>query len=269
MTVRVLIAVLILETISFQASNSAPQPVWLVIASTEQTASAVLGVKAALRDEWPNSTVVRSNDCKNLKQGLYLLSIGIFRAHDEAKRALKQLQAWIPDAYLRKCIMEKPSLLSLGIPLIHPSIEHAPVDVVNWSDNDRTSELIMIRGLGVLLLERRYDPQDESMLEGRSQSVYVIRSNQSSLILLEKNCLGLGGIQYYRNMNLLAFHCERGIAADHIVHTSKVITLNPVNVVFEQPWCRNPQVKAGKVFTCEKELVDAEGDLSLRRKSFP
>lgn len=240
---------------------------WLVITASGQAIVPLLQKKAELAKKWPNATLIRSSDCKNLRSGLYMLAVAKGADAKEAEGHLRKVRQAVPDAYIRKCEIREQSLLAFGLPVVHSSIEGVPADAVNWSDKDRTSELKLLDSLGYLFIERTYDPAYEGPREGRAQAVYFIAHANKKLMLLDTDCWGLGSVDHKNDM--VAFHCASRAAADHIIHTAKAFRLKPVELVFTREYCRNPRFGAGDMISCEEERVDAQGKLHLVRKSLP
>jgi len=238
--------------------------VWLAIIATETSAAAIAAKRKQLLNLYPSAKIVHSNDCSNLKPGLFLLVSHISGKDRTPEEVLTEIRTDVVDAYSRPCSVVTPSLLSLRIPVIHASIDQVPVDAVNWSNEDRVSQLLKVNDAEYLLIERAYDSHNESPLEGMKQSVYYFKGYPKQRILIEKNCWDIS--QPDSLGNRFSLHCANEMAADQWLHTSIVFDIEAQSIVFRESYCRNPRLASENQLSCEKESIDADGRLSLSRR---
>ena len=267
---RAWIIVLVILCCSCSFLNKAvADTVWLVIAASGKSIIPLLETKKRLIHAWPAITIITTDDCKNVQPGFFVLAAEIATDRSRAQKAVANLKRVVPDAYLKKCVIREQTRLSLGIPLVHHSIENVLGNMVNWSDADRITELKHLHGDKFIMVKRVFDPDDESFREGRQEQIYFFKGNPIQAVLLNDNCWDFGGVNSYGK--LLAFHCASMVAGDHLIHTSIVYRLEPLKKIFERSYCRNPILVSDKQIMCEDESVDANGQLSLTRvtESFP
>ena len=238
--------------------------IWLAIIATETSAAAIATKRKQLLNFYPSAKIVHSNDCSNLKPELFLLVSHISDTGPIPEEVLTEIRADVEDAYARSCSVVTPSLLSLGIPVVHASIDQVSVDAVNWNDEDRVSQLLKIDDAEYLLIERAYDSHDESPLEGMKQSVYYFKGYPKQRILIEQNCWDMG--QPDSLGNRFSLHCANEMAADHWLHTTIVFDTEAQSIVLRENYCRNPRLTSENRLSCEKESIDAEGRLSLSHR---
>ena len=238
--------------------------VWLAIVATETSAAAIAAKRKQLLNLYPSAKIIHSNDCSDLKPGLFLLVSHISGTSRIPEGILTEIRADVEDAYSRPCSVVTPSLLSLGIPVVHASIDRVPVDAVNWSDEDRVSRLLKIDDAEYLLIERAYDSHDESPLEGMKQSIYYFRGYPKQRILIERNCWDMS--QPDSLGNRFSLHCANEMAANQWLHTSIVFDTEAQSIVWRESYCRNPRLTSENQLSCEKESIDAQGRLSLSHR---
>jgi len=236
--------------------------VWFVVAATSKTLTPIIEVKKNLAAQWPESFITTTDDCYHDRAGLYLLAVKRSGSKAAAMFILKKLREQIADAYYFVCHIKPQSRLSLGIPLIDPSIEKVPEDAVNWSDRDRVTELRHLINDEFIVLKKLYDSDDQSFREGRRVDVFFVTSKAKNASLLTENCWDFGGVSY--TGNTLAFHCASMVAADHLIHNVMVFHLKSLQKVFEKDYCRNPVLLGDRRIKCEEETVDVNGKLILK-----
>lgn len=236
---------------------------WLMIAGSTRTVSAALEVDQKIAPKWPHVTIVASADCQGLKPDLFLTVAETAVDRVSAEDTLPKLKITVPDSYVRECRPKPDTILSLGLPLIDPSIEHVPADAVNWSDQDRISSVIKLPASGYLWIRRWYLAHPNDPREGRRESVLFFMENPHSSIELQADCAA----PYARQLShWIALSCERGVAADNVLHETVVLDTVSGKAVYSVQHCRKPTFISESEITCEAENVNAEGKLALQTK---
>ena len=249
---------------AFASTGTGQEPAkWLLVAGSSRTVSAALQVNKKIAVKWPHVTIVASDDCQGLKPGLFLTVAETSKDRPSAEDTLPKLKVDVPDSYVRECRPKSDTMLSLGLPLVDPTIEHVPSDAVNWSDRDRISSVIKLPTSGYLWIRRWYlaDPNDPR--EGRRESLLFFAQNPHSPIELQADCAA----PYARQLShWLALSCERGVAADNLLHETVVLDTASGKAVYSVQHCRKPEFISDSEITCEDEKVNAEGQLALKTK---
>jgi hypothetical protein len=241
--------------------------VWLVVSASGRSVLPLIEKKNSLNRDWPSAIIVASDDCKNARPGFFVLAVEVAKDKSQAEKILFALRKSVPDAYLKRCEVLEKSRLSFGIPLIDPSIQDVPRDVVNWDDTDRITELRNLRDMDFIIVKKVFVPKDDSFREGRRTEIYFFRGDPKKAVLLDKDCWDFGGINY--RGSLLTFHCACEVAGDHFIHRSMVYRLQPPEKIFERTYCRNPELLRDNLVRCEEESVDADGELHLKAVEQP
>lgn len=241
--------------------NAMPDTVWLVIGASGKSLVPLIEAKQRLIGDWPEATIMTTDDCMNAKPGFFVLATELAKSKVQAQEAVAKLRQLVPDAYAKRCDILDKSRLAMGIDLVDPSIEKVPSDAVNWSDEDRITELICLNNTDFLIVQRVFDSEDTGFREGRQQRILFFRDNPNNSILLNSGCWDFGGLYY--NYPFLAFHCAHEVAGDYLIHRCEVYCLEPHGKIFEKLYCRNPVLLENKRLRCEEEDVNAEGKLSL------
>jgi hypothetical protein len=242
----------------------AASPTWLAIAAAGKQLQPVMARRQTIVQEFPESFVARTRDCINLNTDVYVLVAAQSSTQEEAGKQLSQLKRRVPDAYLRRCDARESSLISLGIPTVHPSVWQVPAEAVNWGDEDRTTELKPLGGRRLLLVEREYRKGEDSPREGRTEIISYLADGGGQRIVLERDCFDIGRASL--SANRIAFHCASGAAAETTIHTTNVYDLGSGKRIVTQKSCRDPKFESANALTCKEETVDGDGELRLRRR---
>lgn len=242
-------------------SDARSDTVWLVIGASGKSLVSLIEAKQRLIRDWPQATIMVTDDCVNVKPGFFVLAAEVASSKVQAQQAVTKLRQLVPDAYLKQCDILDKSRLAMRIPLVDSSIEKVPADAVNWGDEDRVTELILLNNTDFLIVQRVFDPGDTGFREGRQQKILFFRDDPNKSILLNSDCWDFGGLYYH--YPFLAFHCADQVAGDYLIHKCEVHRLEPPGKIFQKLYCRNPVLLGDKRLRCEEEAVDAEGELSL------
>ena len=261
--IRFLLSLAILALISCTATAE-PVSQWLVIAGSDKAVQPALRTKQKLSPSWPEVAIVASSDCKDLRAGLFLTVVGTFNSKDRAASVLGKVREQVPDAYLRECRPYEESRIQLGVSLIDPSIEKVPQDAVNWTDEDRVSEVVKLPGGGYLWILRRYEADEEGPREGRRESMLVFANKPEAAMLLEADCTDPS---YARIADWIALSCARESALDNLLHQTAIFDMRSGKTVHSVSRCRNPEFVSPTELVCQAEAVDKRGRLRLKRKS--
>jgi hypothetical protein len=262
--IRFLLSFALLVPISCTATAE-PVSQWLVIAASTKTVQPALKVKQRLSPSWPEIAIVASSDCKDLRTGLFLAVVKTFDTKKGAASVLGKIQEQVPDAYVRECRPYQGSRIQLGVSLIDPSIEKVPQDAVNWTDEDRVSDVVKLPGGGgYLWILRRYEADEEGPREGRRESVLVFANKPEAARVLEGDCTDPG---YARIANWIALSCARERALDHLLHQTTIFDMRSGKKVHSVSRCRDPEFASTTELVCQEEAVDKQGRLQLKRKS--
>jgi hypothetical protein len=248
--------------VSFLLAAPTPAAKWLVVAASSKQIPPTLVALKTLKPSWPDATVVASKDCPNLAPDLYLTVASIQPDRAAAQSTVAQLRSQVPDAYVRACTVRPESRLQLGIPLLDPSIEKVPDDVVNWTDADRISQIDTLPGGGHLWIRREYVAEPDDPNEGRRTAVLFFDQSPSDAHQLESDC---PNVSYAAQANLIAITCAREVAADNLFHTVDVFQRPGLEKIASAEHCRGPQL-TGTAPACQEEHIGPDGKLSLSPK---
>jgi hypothetical protein len=248
------------------AAIAAPAERYLVIGAIDPTPAGIvrqaqpLAAAALAAGEGPG-LIVANGDCVPPRTG-YAWTAVVADSREVAAAALERLEPRIAAARIERCVPRPHSLLALGIPAVDASIADVPADAVNWTDADRVSTILPIRGDAggvVLALQRRYVADPEDPREGRRTRVLRVPPGQAPRTLLD-DCGGPAWAAASRAW--LALACESEQAADQPLHTVHVFSADgtPVATVAR---CRDPRLTGNATLQCRAESVDAEGRLHL------
>jgi hypothetical protein len=234
---------------------------FLNIAEESTTLSKVIRTVKTLRSRFPDSTVVASKDCTNLSSGQFFAVVGVYR--DKPRQESNQPNGQPHRLHLQKCSPNKDGLLAFGIPLVDPSIEQLPSNVVNWSDSDKISSLANLSGAR-LWFRRIYVESPEDVREGRRTSVLLFEDSPGQNFLLSSDCSD-GVFSAFGGK--IALSCARETVADNLLHEVKVFDIASKKEIASIQRCRNPTISSPSFLTCQAETVDKDGHLILQKKS--
>ncbi len=240
---------------------------WFVVATSCHNLVPVLQAAEKLRARWPDTSVVASGDCANLPPGLFMAVAVAAPTRQAALDALVYVSLRASEAYVQECRPRPHSRLALGVPLVDPSIEKVPENVVNWRDRDRISTIVKLKGGRYLWIRRWYDrwykPEREGPWEGRRESVLLFTDRPDSAIQLESDCTDPS---FAERDGWIALSCTREVAAENLLHETMVYEPTSHKVIFSTKRCRNPRFISATELTCQAEHVDIYGELHLSLK---
>jgi hypothetical protein len=248
----------------FQHSLDA-EPAWLAVVSTSPTVVQAINMAKRLRTSLGSVIIVATNDCENLKPGLFLSVTGISNNSDAAERRVAEARKTVHDAYVRNCEPKPGSRVQFTIDLVDASIYEVPADVVNWDDNDRISEL-RTAGLMHLWIRREYRKDENDPREGRRTSVWLFKNDPSAAQKITPDC---ADAEVVVSDSLIALTCARETAGDNLFHQVQVLDINIGRTVRTVDRCRTPKFVTASEFTCEAEAVGPDGGLKLTPQKFP
>lgn len=254
---------LLAVALAMQAAAEGGATRWLAVAGSADNLPSVLKIAQDVRTSWPRVQIVASSDCSNLRSRLYLVVVEMSDDRDSATSTVRKLKSKIPDAYPRECRVKPQSRLALGVPLVDPSIEKVPRDVVNWTEQDRLSQVIPVSNQGYLWVRRTYVAPSYDPREGRRVSVLFFSRNPSDARLLEADCTDFS---HAALQSRIAIACARETAADTFFHTVDVFDASSGRKISSTSRCRKPVFISNTELVCEEEHVGPDGRLTLRRK---
>ena len=248
------------------SSEAAAETQWLSILASEGTLHAAVKKLESLNADGKDLRLISSNDCSNLRQGLFLVASGIWRDKSEAgKDAARWRDQKVKDAYLRACEVTPGSRLDLGVPVLDPSIYQRPPDIVNWTYEDAMSHVKSLSNSLIAVIQPRYEPCPEDVREGLKVPVYVIMKPGKERIRLETDCIDP---ELTANADLVAVSCVNATMADHLLHITRVYQIPSRKLILERERCREPRLSVNQL-SCREEELDKEGNLHLKSKNYP
>lgn len=257
-----LTALLLLNAIAALAEETDAEPAakrWLPIVATRSNLSEALDKVTELQ-RGRELTLVATDDCHNLRKGLYIVVAGIQNSRVEAESAITEWRKQgVHDAYLRRCDIVKHSRLDLGIPLLHASFMQHPIEAINWSLQDAVSRVVILNNRFTALIIPRYVEDPEDIREGLRIGVLLNNRDQKRSINLSTNCIDP---EFALNATHLAMSCVNESAGTNLLHRTQLYTLTNGQVVAEKNRCRQPAFQEDH-WVCQKESVDALGVLKL------
>ena len=239
-------------------------PRWLAIGGSDRTVSAALRTQAGLRGEWPQVTIVASDDCEGMTAGLFLTVVAEAEDRGAASEAVKRVTTAVPGAYLKQCRPKPGSRAGLGLPVIDSSIEKVPDTVVNWTEGHRVSRVVALPEKGFLWIRKYYaDEAREDPREGRREALALVAGRGAAPVVLSEDCASRS---YGQRSGWIVAACERAVAGDHTLHETTVFDGATGHVVFKVGECRTPALVSNTELSCEAESVNGVGRLILKRK---
>jgi hypothetical protein len=207
--------------------------------------------------------IVGSDDCRNLRPGLFLV---VPAPQSDRVAAEAQLARWrdhggVPDVYLRACEVAPASRLALGLPLLDPSIRQRPPEMAGWSYDDAVSRVEPLGHGRLALIVPRYVPEPEDAREGLRVEVSILGPGPERHVL-EPDC---AGPELAASSPLVALACAVEVAGENLLHVTRVYRLPGGEQVMAQESCRDPEL-SGMRLVCQGERVDADGRLHLERQ---
>lgn len=244
--------------------GAAQETRWLPIVATRESlteavdAANALASPAALR-------VVSSDDCSNLRPGLFLVVPTIATEKQRAEEALRTWRARVTDAYLRACEVMPDNRVALGVPYIDPSIAERPPDTVNWTYEDAVSQVRVLPNGVIAAIIPRYEPDPDDVREGLRVGVSLMAQPGGERRPLMDDCLVPA---LAASGPFVAIACVTGAEGDNLVHLTRAFRLSDLKVLGQRDHCRDPEF-AGAGLSCAAERVDADGQLNLTREPVP
>lgn len=235
---------------------------WLaVLASVPSAEQAIRSVKQ-LSVGSKMLKVVASEDCANLKPGLFLVVPDVFADKDAAQRKVSDLRRLAPDAYLRACEPKPGSRIQLGIDAVDVSIFDVPVDAVNWEDADRISDVRLVGSVHVWL-RRMFVGDKEDPREGQRTVIFIFQTDPSKAKKLKSDCIGA---KVTATERFLALSCVTETAGDNLFHEVTAFEIASGKTIETIKRCRDASLARYGELTCDAETVGPEGKMTLSRK---
>ncbi len=251
---------IVLATVA-QLATSAEQR-WLSVVATDASVEKVVNRVKELRLPRDTVKVVASDDCSNLKPGVFLAVTGISSDRAAAERRVREARGRVPDSYVRACEPKTASRVQFGISAVDTSIFDVPGSSVNWADEDRIS-VVRRAGSVYVLLRRRYEKVGNDPLEGRRTTVILFTSDPATGRELMSDCTDANVVSSDR---FLALTCARENAGDVLLHEVTVFDLASGRSVHAIAHCRDPKLTGSREIVCDSEAVSADGVLVLKKK---
>ncbi len=239
--------------------------VWLIVAASEPTATAIAQKARAMASALPHALVVQTRDCGD-KKSVFALAAEVTDSADAAKGALPAMRSAIKDAYVKKCAVVAGSLLSLRYPAVDASIADVPDSAVNWDEEDRVSTTAALPHDGALVVARYFVNAPDDPLEGRRERVIRPGAGRNDGKTLSDDCPSAAAFTDLDGR--VAFECAREQAGDQLLHSVLAFDAGGAKLA-DVPHCRKPRFTAPDALTCSEESVSANGKLKLRSKRVP
>ena len=261
LALAVLVSVLAALAAGPGAADAPAPTLWLPIVATRSSVSDALASAAELQRGGGELRLVATDDCQNLRKELYVVAAGIHASREAAESAIAEWRKrGVADAYLRSCKVVVPSRLSLGIPLLDPSLTRRPIDAVNWGVDDAVSRVVVLGDRAIAVIVPRYEADPEDIREGLRIGVRLYILGEQRSLDLSSDCIDP---EFALNATHLALTCVNETAGTHLLHRTQLYALADGQVVAEHSRCTTPTFEQGR-WVCQKESVDAEGNLKLR-----
>lgn len=244
------------------AAAPAAETVWLVVAASDPTATAIAQKAKSLASTLPRALIVQTRDCGD-KKNVFAIAVKIADSAEVAKAAVPTVRNTVKDAFVKKCAVVPGSLLSLRFPAVDASIADVPDSAVNWDEEDRVSTAAPLPHDRALVVTRYFVNQPEDPLEGRRVRVSLPGTGRGDGKTLADDCPSAGG--FTESQGRIAFECGSEQAADELLHNVLVFDAAGAKLA-DVPRCRKPRFTAPDALTCSEESVNASGKLKLRPK---
>ncbi|UHD16114.1 hypothetical protein [Thiocapsa bogorovii] len=232
---------------------------WLTILATQESLRDALANAHQLQDGGRGLLIVDTDDCRNLRKGLFVVA-GLFAERAPAEYAVAEWrERGVLDAFARRCDVVAPSPTSVGVPAIDPSFARGPIDAVNWGLEDAVSRALALDDGWIAVIVPRLEIAPEDIREGLRVGVRVDNPGLNRVLGLSRDCIDP---QFEMTKTHIALTCVEESAATHLLHSTRLYALANGSIVAEAMRCTNPTIE-GYGWTCEKESVNAEGDLEL------
>jgi hypothetical protein len=238
------------------------EPVWLIVAASDPTATGIAQKAKAMAAALPHALVVQTRDCGD-KKNLFALAAQVVDSADAAKGALPAVHGAVKDAYVKKCAVVAGSLLSLRYPAVDATIADVPDSAVNWDEDDRVSTTAALPHNGALVVARYFVNQPDDPLEGRRERVIRPGATGNEAKTLSDDCPSAAAFAELQGR--VAFECAREQAGDQLLHSVLAFDASGAKLA-DVSHCRKPRFAGADALTCSEESVDANGKLKLRAK---
>jgi hypothetical protein len=250
----------IVLTLAGPLAVAAGSVIWLPILATEKSLEVALVDAGRYRDEVGHVWLVDTEDCKNLRDGLFVVVGGVF---EQRAAAESRVAAWHDrgnaDAYLRRCELVVPSRTSVGVPVIDPSFLRGPIDAINWSLADAITRIVPLYGGWIAVIVPRYEAEPEDIREGLRIGVRLDNPGLGRTLELSSDCIDP---EIVLTTTHAALTCVSESAGTHLLHNVRLHSLADGRMVAEERRCTNAAFEPAG-WSCDKESVDAEGRLRL------
>ncbi|WP_143058837.1 hypothetical protein [Nitrosomonas marina] len=233
------------------------QTVWLSIIATENNINKAISTAHALHNTENSLEIIDTNDCQNLRKNLYVIASIDTQRHLAQKTIEKWRKRKHEDAYLRHCIIIQESRLALRIPPVDNSFIQNIIQPINWDSDEVITQLKFLNPEMAAIIKPHYQPDPEDIREGLKIRIDLLwlKSNQHKELF--SDCIDP---ELLNNDQFLAVSCVTEIAADNLLHSTSVFSLNDGAMIFRQNRCREPKFTDNQLI-CQKETVDADGKL--------
>jgi hypothetical protein len=234
--------------------------VWLVVGASAATPSAIAHKANALGEDRARGLTFQTADCGE-HNNVFGWALEVDTSIDAARQALARARATIKGAYIRRCEVRVGSLLDLNLPVVDPSIAEVPNDVVNWTDEDRISNVSSLADGLFLVIAKYYEKQPDDEVEGRRQRLLLVDGSEQRKLLDDCQSADAANLRAGR----LTFECASEQAGAELMHRVFVFDREGNQLVALER-CRDPRWVADGVVVCSEESVGPDGTLKLRDK---
>lgn len=211
-----------------------------------QSSTDPLALKAPTRNtRWPDLKIMASDDCPELKPGLYVLA-----SRAGARGGAAQAKAaGTADAYVRKCTAKPGSLAQRGIPAVDPSFAAMRGAPINFTGEDAVT-----RVQDGLLIRPWYQPTPEDPREGLRVAVEDLSRGRRVIV---QDC---GYPEVAHAAGHIAIACAAEQIAEQPVYRTTLYRASDLTKLRDIARCRRPALR-GDAVQCTRQTPGSDGQI--------
>lgn len=238
---------------------SSAQVTWILVGKIDGSAQLMAKELVQRTRAGDQGTVVNLAECGSGRVGLAWAARS-FDREKEAQKELEDSKRRNPGMRIVECEQWENTLLAHGISAVDASIAEVPSDAVNWSEEDRISELKTSLKGGRVAVIRYFNGANSDPLEGRREKVMFLAPKRAPIVVRD-SCVSPDS--FFPGEGYWGFSCAREPAGNTLLHDTIVVDdLGKILTVSRN--CRTPSAGAAGWFKCQREEVDSSGQLLLQ-----
>lgn len=240
---------------------TAPSREWIVMASAGDPVALVALAQRKGLFALPGISTLRSDDCEEMKPGLFVVALSVAQAASSAGKQLQDARRLVADAYPRRCTPRPGTLAERLLPAVDPSFGRLSSRPVNWKPSDAVARV----EAGVLIRPWFAPGLPNDPREGLRMAVeFLPEKTGSTTTVVERDC---SWPEVARSDTHLAVACVIEQIAEQPIYRTRFLRIGAIlDEVEAVDHCRAPSFPEPGKAQCRFQEVGEDGTVTERVK---